>query len=55
MQVLAAAALLGRCFDWDLLPGVAAVDAATAVVTLRRAVNVQLVTWTASSSGSGMH
>ena len=30
-QVLAAAAVLGRRFDWDLLPGVAAVDGATAV------------------------
>ena len=43
-QVLAAAAVLGRRFDWDLLPGVAAVDAATAVVSLRRAVDGQLVT-----------
>jgi DNA-binding CsgD family transcriptional regulator len=43
-QVLAAAAVLGRRFDWDLLPGVAAVDAATAVGSLRRAVKAQLVT-----------
>ncbi|HEX5811678.1 MAG TPA: helix-turn-helix transcriptional regulator, partial [Pseudonocardia sp.] len=42
-QVLAAAAVLGRRFDWDLLPGVAAVDAATAVGSLRRAVDAQLV------------
>ena len=43
-QVLAAAAVLGRRFDWDLLPGVAAVDGATAVGSLRRAVDAQLVT-----------
>ena len=43
-QVLAAAAVLGRRFDWDLLPGVAAVDGATAVASLRRAVDGQLVT-----------
>ena len=43
-QVLAAAAVLGRRFDWDLLPGVAAVDGATVVGSLRRAVDAQLVT-----------
>ena len=43
-QVLAAAAVLGRRFDWDLLPGVAAVDGATVVGSLRRAVKAQLVT-----------
>ena len=42
-QVLAAAAVLGRRFDWDLLPGVAAVDGATVVGSLRRAVDAQLV------------
>jgi DNA-binding CsgD family transcriptional regulator len=43
-QVLAAAAVLGRRFDWDLLPGVAAVDGAAAVASLRRAVDAQLIT-----------
>ena len=42
-HVLAAAAVLGRRFDWDLLPGVAAVDGATVVGSLRRAVETQLV------------
>ncbi len=42
-HVLAAAAVLGRRFDWDLLPGVAAVDGATVVGSLRRAVDAQLV------------
>ena len=42
-HVLAAAAVLGRRFDWDLLPGVAAVDGATVVGSLRRAVDTQLV------------
>ena len=42
-HVLAAAALLGRRFDWDLLPGVATVDGATVVGSLRRAVDAQLV------------
>ena len=41
--MLAAAAVLGRRFDWDLLPGVAAVDGATVVGSLRRAVDAQLV------------
>jgi hypothetical protein len=42
-HVLAAAALLGRRFDWDLLPGVATVDGATVVRSLRRAVDAQRV------------
>ena len=42
-HVLAAAAVLGRRFDWDLLPGVAAVDGTTVVGSLRRAVDAQLV------------
>jgi DNA-binding CsgD family transcriptional regulator len=42
-HVLAAAAVLGRRFDWDLLPGVAAADGATVVGSLRRAVDAQLV------------
>jgi DNA-binding NarL/FixJ family response regulator len=43
-RVLAAAAVLGRRFDWQLLPGVAEVDGAVAVDALRQAVNGQLVT-----------
>ena len=42
-QVLGAAAVLGRRFDWDLLPGVANVDGATAVEALRAAISDQLV------------
>jgi DNA-binding CsgD family transcriptional regulator len=42
-RVLAAAALLGRSFDWELLPGVAEVDGATVVEALRAAVGEQLV------------
>jgi DNA-binding CsgD family transcriptional regulator len=42
-QVLGAAAVLGRRFDWDLLPGVANVDGATAVEALRAAIRDQLV------------
>src|SRR5215475_4453168 len=42
-QVLGAAAVLGRRFDWDLLPGVAAVDGDTAVEALRAAVRDQLI------------
>jgi DNA-binding CsgD family transcriptional regulator len=43
-QVLAAAAVLGRRFDWDLLPGAAAVNGGAVVESLRRAVDAQLVT-----------
>jgi DNA-binding CsgD family transcriptional regulator len=42
-QVLGAAAVLGRRFDWDLLPGVASVDGGTAVEALRSAMRDQLV------------
>ena len=42
-QVLAAAAVLGRRFDWDLLPGVAEVDGRRSSASLRRAVDAQLV------------
>jgi DNA-binding CsgD family transcriptional regulator len=42
-QVLRAAAVLGRRFDWDLLPGIAAVDGSTVVTTLRRAIRAQLI------------
>lgn len=42
-QVLGAAAVLGRRFDWDLLPGVAAVDGGTAMEALRAAIRDQLV------------
>lgn len=42
-RVLGAAALLGRSFSWELLPGVAAVDGATVVAALRAAVDAQLI------------
>ncbi|RTL63682.1 MAG: helix-turn-helix transcriptional regulator [Pseudonocardiaceae bacterium] len=44
IDVLGAAATLGRRFEWELLPGVAAVDGAVAVDVLRAAVALQLVT-----------
>ncbi|MGD9987278.1 ATP-binding protein [Pseudonocardia sp.] len=43
IDVLGAAATLGRRFEWELLPGVAAVDGAVAVEVLRAAVAQQLV------------
>ncbi len=42
-QVLGAAALLGRQFDWELLPGIADVDGRTVVDAMRAAVAEQLV------------
>lgn len=42
-RVLGAAAVLGRRFDWDLLPGVADVDGTATVEVLRQAVDAQLV------------
>ena len=42
-QVLAAAAVLGRRFDWDLLPGIAEVDGTAVVTTLRHAISAQLI------------
>lgn len=42
-RVLAAAALLGRTFDWELLPGIAEVDGRSVVEGLRAAVEAQLV------------
>jgi DNA-binding CsgD family transcriptional regulator len=42
-RVLGAAALLGRSFEWELLPGIADVDAPTAVTALRAAVVEQLI------------
>jgi len=41
--VVEAAALLGRHFDWELLPGIAEVDGRAAVEGLRAAVDQQLV------------
>lgn len=41
--VVAAAAVMGRSFDWELLPGVAEVDARAVVEALRTAVDLQLV------------
>ena len=41
--MLGAAALLGRSFDWELLPGIAEVDGKAAVDGLRAAVDQQLI------------
>jgi DNA-binding CsgD family transcriptional regulator len=42
-RVIGAAALLGRRFEWELLPGVAEVDGRTAADALRAAVDAQLL------------
>lgn len=42
-QVLGAAALLGRRFDWELLPGIADVDGRSVVAAMRSAVTEQLI------------
>jgi DNA-binding CsgD family transcriptional regulator/tetratricopeptide (TPR) repeat protein len=42
-RIVQAAALLGRRFDWELLPGVAEVDGRTAVDALRAAVDAQII------------
>jgi DNA-binding CsgD family transcriptional regulator len=42
-QVLGAAAMLGRHFDWELLPGIAGVDGRAAVDAMRAAVAEQLI------------
>lgn len=42
-RVIDAAAVLGRRFDWELLPGVAEVDGRAAVEGLRRGVDEQLI------------
>ncbi|MFL6206025.1 MAG: helix-turn-helix transcriptional regulator [Acidimicrobiales bacterium] len=42
-QVIRAAAMLGRRFDWDLLPAVAGVDGRAAVDALRAAVDAQII------------
>ncbi len=42
-RVIQAGALLGRRFDWNLLPAVAEVDGRAAVDALRRAVDAQLI------------
>jgi DNA-binding CsgD family transcriptional regulator len=48
-SVLGAAALLGRHFDWELLPGIAEVDGRTVVDGLRTGVDEQLI----AAEGSG--
>jgi DNA-binding CsgD family transcriptional regulator len=48
-RLLGAAALLGRDFDWELLPGIAEVDGRAAVDALRAAVAEQLI----DSDGDG--
>jgi predicted ATPase len=42
-RVLNAAALLGRRFDWNLLPGIAAVDGRAAADGLRAAIDAQVI------------
>ena len=42
-QVLGAAAMLGRQFDWELLPGIADVDGRAVVDAMRAAVAEQLI------------
>ena len=42
-RVIAAAAVLGRRFDWELLPGVAEVDGQKVIEALRLAVDEQLI------------
>lgn len=42
-RVLGAAAMLGRSFDWELLPGIAEVDGKAAADALRAAVQEQLI------------
>jgi len=42
-RVIGAAALLGRQFDWELLPGIAEVDGRAAVDAMRAAVAEQLI------------
>jgi DNA-binding CsgD family transcriptional regulator/predicted negative regulator of RcsB-dependent stress response len=42
-RVIDAAALLGREFDWELLPGIAEVDGRAVVDAMRSAVDAQLV------------
>lgn len=42
-RVIAAAAMLGRSFEWELLPGVAKVDATDVAEGLRAAVGAQLI------------
>ncbi len=42
-RVLGAAALLGRRFEWELVPGIAEVDGRAAVDGLRSAVDAQLI------------
>jgi DNA-binding CsgD family transcriptional regulator len=42
-HVIRAAAMLGRRFEWDLLPGVAEVDGRAAVDALRAAVDAQII------------
>ena len=42
-RIIRAAAMLGRRFDWELLPGVAEVDGRAAVDALRAAVDAQII------------
>ncbi len=51
-RVVGAAAMLGRRFDWELLPGIADVDGLAVVDALRAAVDAQIVA-VDGRSGSG--
>ena len=42
-RVICAASLLGRRFDWQILPGIAGLDGGTVVEALRQAVDAQML------------
>jgi DNA-binding CsgD family transcriptional regulator len=51
--ILSAAAVLGRQFDWELLPGIAGVSEDETMAVLRRACEVQLTEPGPDDSGAG--
>jgi DNA-binding CsgD family transcriptional regulator len=52
-RVVGAAAMLGRRFDWELLPGIADVDGRAVVDALRAAVDAQIVAVDGDPDGGG--
>ena len=52
-QVIAAAAVLGRRFDWALLGGITGLTDAAVATALRRGVDLQLVEADRRAPGSG--
>ena len=52
-RVVGAAAMLGRRFDWELLPGIADVDGRAVVEGLRAGVDAQIVAVDGGSDGGG--